>query len=129
MAFLIKMVVMRFPKIIPALFVMLVIFLFSAQPSPGLPYFDWADKIVKKSGHVIGYALLTWSYWYAFGFNQDKRWLSWFFTVLYAVTDEFHQSLVPGRHASIWDVIVFDNLGALISLWLITIKQKRPDIT
>ena len=111
------------------MFVMFVIFLFSAQPSLNLPSFDWADRIVKKGGHLIGYALLAGSYWYAFGFNQNKHWVSWLFAILYAVTDEFHQSMVPGRHASIWDVVVFDNLGALISLWIITIKQKRPDKT
>lgn len=120
---------MRFLKFLPALFIMFAIFLFSAQSAPDLPSFDWADKIVKKGGHVVGYALLAWSYWFAFGFRKDKRWLSWFFAILYAVTDEFHQSLVPGRHPSIWDVVVFDNLGALISLWLVAryVKQKRPD--
>jgi len=106
-------------KWLPALFVMLVIFLFSAQPSPDLPNFDWADKIVKKGGHVVGYALLAWSYWHGFDYQKEKRWLAWLFTVLYAVTDEFHQSLVSGRHPSVWDVVIFDNLGALISLWLV----------
>jgi VanZ family protein len=49
-------------------------------------------------------------------------------TLLYAVTDEIHQSFVPGRHPSIWDVVIFDNLGALIGLWLMHSyrKEKRP---
>jgi len=36
---------------------------------------------------------------------------------------------VSGRHATIWDVFVFDNFGALISLWMVDKykKQKRPD--
>ncbi len=107
---------------------MLVIFWFSAQPAPGLPYFDWADKIVKKGGHMIGYALLAGTYWYALGYHKDKRWWAWLLAVLYAMTDEFHQSFVFGRHPSIWDVLIFDDLGALISLWVINrIKQKRSD--
>jgi VanZ family protein len=55
--------------------------------------------------------------------------LCWLLAVFYAVTDELHQSFVPGRHPSLWDVILFDNFGALISLWLTTKfeKQKRPD--
>jgi VanZ family protein len=78
---------------------------------------------------MAGYALLAWTYWRGFDYRKDKRWLSWFFAVLYAVTDELHQSLVPGRRASVWDVVVFDNLGALISLWVIVVKQKRPEQT
>jgi VanZ family protein len=119
----------QFFKWLPALLIMLVIFRFSARPSSELPSFDWADRIVKKGGHMFGYALLALSYWRALDFRQEKRWMAWLFTVLYAVTDEFHQSFVPGRHPSLWDVIIFDNFGAIISLWLLHLyrKQKRPD--
>ncbi|MGZ9167157.1 MAG: VanZ family protein, partial [Anaerolineales bacterium] len=111
-----------------ALLIMLIIFLFSAQPGSELPVFDWIDAIIKKGGHVIGYGLLAYFYWRALDFRKAKGWLVWLLTVLYALTDEFHQSFVPGRHASLWDVIIFDNLGALISLWLVNYyqKEKRP---
>jgi VanZ family protein len=113
---------------LPALLVMLAIFLFSAQSSSELPNFDWVDWIVKKGGHMTGYALLALSYWRALGFRQGRWWLAWCLAVLYAVTDEFHQSFVPGRSASIWDVLIFDNLGALISLWLLNrYKTQRSD--
>jgi VanZ family protein len=36
----------------------------------------------------------------------------------YAASDEFHQSFVPGRNSSIVDVLIFDNIGALILLGL-----------
>lgn len=74
--------------------------------------------------------MLALSYWHALGFRREKRWLAWLLTFVYAMTDEFHQSFVPGRFASIWDVLIFDNAGALISLGLITWyrKQKRPDV-
>jgi len=121
---------MRILKWLPALFMMIVIFWFSAHPASGLPNFDWADAIVKKSGHVIGYALLAGSYGYALGFRKDKRWLVWLFSILYAMTDEFHQSFSTGRHPSIWDVLIFDNLGTLISLWMADrlTKQKRSGV-
>jgi VanZ family protein len=117
-------------KWMPALLMMGVIFWFSAHTSAALPNFDWADAIVKKSGHVIGYALLAFFYWYALGLAKNKRWLAWLLAILYALTDEYHQAFVAGRHPSIWDVLIFDDLGALVSLWLVTrnIKQKRPDI-
>jgi len=105
-------------KWLPALLMMLVIFLMSARASSQLPSFDWADSLIKKSGHMVGYALLAVLYWRAFDLKTEKRWLAWILTISYAVTDEFHQSFVPGRHSSIWDVVIFDNLGSLISLWL-----------
>lgn len=120
----------RYSKWIPSLLVMVVIFIFSSQPSDRLPDFDWADRIVKKGGHMLEYGILALTNWYAFGWSGRKRWLAWLMAVAYAATDEFHQSLVPGRHPSIWDVLVFDNLGALSSLWLAErrFKQKRPDV-
>jgi VanZ family protein len=118
-----------FLRWLPALFMMLLIFFISAQPSSQLPNFDWADKFIKKGGHVIGYAILALLYWRAFDFTRNKRWAAWLLVLLYAAIDEFHQSFVPGRHSTIWDVVIFDNFGALLSLWLISRyrKQKRPD--
>ena len=106
-----------------------MIFIFSSRTPAELPDFDWADRIVKKSGHMFGYALLVLSYWQIFEFGLGKRSLAWGFALLYAITDEFHQSFVTGRTASIWDVVIFDNLGALIALWLFSLlKRKRSDI-
>ena len=77
---------------------------------------------------MCGYALLAWSYWRALHFRSNKHWLAWLLAILYAITDEYHQSFVTGRFPSAFDVFVYDNLGALLSLWIthITIKQKRP---
>jgi VanZ family protein len=114
----------------PALLLMLAIFRFSARASYELPNFDWADRIVKKGGHMVGYGLLALCYWRALQFRREERLLAWLLTFAYALTDEFHQSFVPGRGSSIWDVIIFDNVGALISLWLASWyrKEKRPDV-
>jgi VanZ family protein len=119
----------HFFKWLPALALMLVIFWFSAQPSADLPNFNWADQIIKKGGHMIGYGLLAFLYWHAFDFQPGKRWLAWLLALLYAATDEFHQAFVPGRHPSVFDILVFDNSGALISLWFASLneKRKRPD--
>lgn len=114
------------PRWLPALMIMLIIFLFSAQPSSDLPNFDWADAIIKKGGHVVGYAMLALSYWYALRMQSSKRWLVWLLSVFYALTDELHQSFVPGRHPSIWDVLILDNFGALIPLWLARIPMQPP---
>lgn len=113
---------------LPALLMMLVIFFVSAQSSADLPKFDWADQIIKKGGHMIGYALLAVSYWNVLHFKPERRWLAWCLAVLYALTDEFHQSFVAGRNASFWDVLIFDNLGALFGTWLRSrYKRQRSD--
>jgi hypothetical protein len=115
-------------RCLPALIMMFIIFLFSAQSSADLPKFDWADRIVKKGGHLLGYAILAIFYWRVFDFRNGKQRLSWGFAILYAVTDEFHQSFVPGRYPSMWDVLIFDNLGALMGLWFLSLyKTQRSD--
>lgn len=108
---------------------MLIIFLVSSRTSSELPSFDWADRIVKKGGHMFGYALLAISYWRAFSFKPEIRWFAWALAVCYAITDEFHQSFTPGRFPSAADVLIFDNLGALGGLWLWSLyKAQRPNL-
>ena len=116
-------------KWLPALLVMGIIFWFSAQPSDELPNFDWADRLVKKSGHILGYAALAISYAQPLGTRKHSKWLAWIMSILYAVSDELHQSFAPGRNPSIWDVLIFDNIGALLGLWIYDLlrKQKRSD--
>ncbi len=116
-------------KWLPAVVVMAAIFWFSAQPITKLPNFSWADMLIKKSGHMIGYALLAVSYWVGLDRKHELWWLAWVLAIGYALTDEYHQSFVFGRHSTILDVLIYDNLGALIGLWLMqrSLKQKRSD--
>jgi VanZ family protein len=97
---------------------MAVIFFFSSTPGYQLPNYGIIDTLVKKGGHMLGYSLLSLCYWR--GLKWDKKYLgwSWVFAVLYALTDEFHQSFISGRHASLFDVILFDSTGAAIGLWV-----------
>jgi VanZ family protein len=116
-------------KFLPALLMMLAIYLFSARPSDNLPM-SLLQKVFYKAGHVVGYALLSFSYWRAFKFRDKRRWLVWLLAILYAATDEYHQSFVPGRHPTAFDVLVYDNFGALVSVWLIhkLIIRKQADV-
>ena len=45
-------------------------------------------------------------------------------TMLYAFSDEFHQTFVPGRYADPWDLF-FDALGALLALALWLYWRRR----
>lgn len=113
------------PRWFPALFLMTVIFIFSSQPGDNLPDFLNWDYAVKKGGHAIGYGLLALSYLHFFNYDKKRYWLAWLLAVLFSATDEFHQSFVPGRHASMIDVLVFDNLGAVTGLWLYSMLWGR----
>jgi VanZ family protein len=112
---------------LPASLMMLAIFLYSAGQALDMPQ-SVLRLLVNKTGHVIGYAMLALSYWRAFNFNANRRWAAWLLAVLYAITDEYHQSFVPGRHSSLFDVLVYDNLGACLALLLagLFLKQKQP---
>ncbi len=89
-----------------------VIFWFSAQPNSALDFGQ--DALIGKVAHVAEYAILGWLIQRARG---DKRawWQSWLVAILYAATDEFHQSFSPGRHPRVTDVMI-DAVGAGIGL-------------
>ena len=103
---------------IPAILIMLVIYMFSSVPSNSMPSFGIIDLLVKKGGHMLGYGLLTYSF--LFGLNKvDTKTIriSVIFAIFYALTDEWHQSYVFGRNGSLWDVGI-DGLGSLIAIWI-----------
>jgi VanZ family protein len=106
------------PRWLPAFFLMVVIFAFSSQPGDKLPNFLSWDYVIKKTGHAIGYGFLALSYFHFLKYDGKYYWLAWLLALFFSATDEFHQSFVPGRHASAFDVLVFDNLGAMVVLWL-----------
>jgi VanZ family protein len=67
---------------------------------------------------MLGYGLLALAYWFGLGLNRHRWWLALLLAVLYAITDEFHQSFVAGRHSSWVDALVIDGGGAAIALGL-----------
>jgi VanZ family protein len=108
----------------PVVFWCLVIFGFSSIPMLPKVGFIWWDFVIKKSAHVGEYAIFYFLLFRAFNKNKfqvldTKNWLlPLLFGLLYASSDEFHQSFVPGRTSRVRDV-GFDLLGMLLSLWFI----------
>ncbi len=102
----------------PAVVIMAVIFALSSRTAGELPDFGSWDYAVKKTGHILGYGLLGLACWR--GLRMDRRRLlsAWVLAVIYAASDEFHQSFVAGRHPSIVDVLLFDGGGAALALVL-----------
>ena len=107
---------------LPPLVWMAVIFVFSAQPSlPHAPEL-WLELLVKKGGHAWAYGVLAWLYWRAlrpYGKSQPAVWrgVCIALAVMYALSDEYHQTFVPGRNGNLLDVVV-DGLGAGIAMGL-----------
>jgi VanZ family protein len=95
---------------------MAVIFYASSTPSRELPQFGVWDFLVKKGGHFSGYALLGAANAFALQRGPRSTWLEVGVAVglalLYAISDELHQSFTPGRTPSLMDIAI-DTAGAL----------------
>jgi len=108
-----------------------IIFWFSAQPEPfDLPE-SWQEDLVANAGHAIGYAGLGLLWWRALAarLTSSDRWtlaLAFLLTLLYAISDEYHQTFVPGRSGNLGDVLI-DAVGAGFGLWLGRRWQKGQD--
>jgi VanZ family protein len=96
---------------------------------------EWENihHLIRKSGHFIGYGLLglTWlrAWWMTLPrsvFLQDTA-LALLGTAMTASADEYHQSFLPNRTSSPWDVLI-DCCGALAMQLLVYICMRlfRP---
>ena len=91
------------------------------------------QTVVRKGWHATEYSVLGLLLWRARRkpVKHDSRPWSWteaavavLLAAVYAATDEFHQSFVPSRGASAWDVLL-DTLGALAGLFVLWWSGRR----
>ena len=108
-------------RFIPALALMAVIFYLSAQPAAA--HHAWWVIVVRKLGHVTGYALLTGAWWWALR-GLVERPLLWAvgISLAYACTDEYHQTFVRGREGTPRDVGI-DAIGMALAALLINLRR------
>ena len=113
----------------PVVAQMAAIFTLSSFPTlPSLP-----GGLTSHTGHFIGYGLLAalavrgfaraqWQ-----GVTSSTAWRSFLFSSLYGATDEYHQSFVSGRTATVDDWVA-DTAGAifaaLVILWLARARRS-----
>ena len=112
---------------LPALLLMIVIFTFSSMPASNLPFFGELDFLLKKGGHAIGYAMLGLAYFFALPprLSTGYRWaLALLMAILFALSDEFHQSFVEGRTSTLRDVGI-DTVGAAVALTVAAIYSSN----
>lgn len=96
-----------------------LIFALSAIPDLKSEFSLQWDFLLRKLAHATEYALLAFFVLRAesAGHHQHHPWAlllgAWLVATLYAATDEWHQSFVPGREPAVHDVIL-DSSGALL---------------
>ena len=101
-----------------------LIFYLSSQHAS--EHLAWWEVVLRKLGHVSGYALLTalWA-WALSGVVSRPILLASLIALAYACTDELHQHFVATRHGTPVDVGV-DSIGILIAAGLMHARQRRP---
>jgi VanZ family protein len=111
----------------PVVIWMGVIFYLSAQPKLPGPASPFWNILLKKLGHFTVYGVLAWLVLRALSRGRERparqRWCAWGIAVLYAMSDEFHQGFVPGRHPKVMDLLI-DACGAATAL-LIEEKARK----
>lgn len=115
---------------IPPILWALIIFTFSSFPTIETTDFFLWDFLIKKSAHLFEYGVLAILLYRAllnYDVNTNK---ALFFAILiaglYGVSDEFHQSFIPGRGPAVRDVII-DIIGATIGV-LLTRKYSKSKL-
>ena len=113
----------NFFRWIPTIIYSGVIFFLSGQTH------NTSSSTVNVLAHFLEFGLfacaIVWGVTSGFLGDLTLKRTVWIFVavVIYAVSDEFHQSFVPGREASVGDVIV-DTAGAASFLLLIYLFKR-----
>ena len=88
-----------------------------------------AHVVARKFGHMVEYAILA-ALWFrtlyagrSLPFTSSAQ-LALAISIVWAITDELHQSFIPSRTASAMDVI-FDSTGAGLVLLALRLRNAR----
>ena len=106
---------MKINKWMPAIIVMAIIFVVSSVPGQLVN----TVGLGKESYHVNGHFFLFFALYVAYYKATGSLIKSLALTVLYGILDEYHQSFIPLRSPSLFDIYV-DTAGGLLAgliLW------------
>jgi VanZ family protein len=106
--------------------------IFSLSSFPSLPDYGSFDLMVKKGAHFTVYAILYLLLFRAFhraqGGQRPPGSRACLYpasvAVLYAISDEVHQSFVPLRNAAVQDVII--DAAGIAAMWLVLKRWPEP---
>ena len=98
---------------------------------------EWINVVLRRAGHITGYFILGLLLFRAFrggsAISRNRHWFCGVIIVVFlsAAIDEFHQSLVSSRTASLADVGI-DAAGGLMGLFVIVppwlIKRRNSGL-
>jgi VanZ family protein len=108
------------PRAVAPLGLMGLIFFASAQSDPGPDL----GRVVPFVVHAAEYAALATLWTWALA-GSVRRPLAWAaaISLAYALSDEWHQSLVPGRDADPFDVVA-DTIGIALALFALSRRAR-----
>lgn len=115
---------------LPAIFWMGLIFFLSSLPRVTVFRQPLIMFLITKTGHLLEYGILFILVYRAnrvtFSLSFSKTiFLSFIFTLIYAISDEIHQLYVPTREGTIRDVFI-DGLGAFVVAQFIARRKDNP---
>jgi hypothetical protein len=118
---------------LPVLLWAAVIFTFSNMKTHQASNIYWQEFIVKKTAHLVEYSIFYILIYRAIlnttNFNKKKTAaFALIILVLYAISDEVHQSFTPGREPTIRDVLIDSTAGLLAwtAIWkLLPIAPRK----
>jgi VanZ family protein len=102
---------------LPALAYMAFIFYMSSGPVTSDTLNSFPDYFLHTAGYVALYVLVFWAVHEGIHPSPGRGgfWLPAVVTVLYAISDEYHQSFIPSRDSSLGDLGA-DAAGALLGI-------------
>jgi len=107
---------------------MVLIFCLSSIPSLSFGLEGIQEQISRKSVHVIVYGILTLLIWFSLPALDKhpfkKIALCGFLALIFAVSDEIHQSFVPGRVGGVKGVMA-DVIGIAVVIAYLSIRRLR----
>jgi len=105
-----------------------LIFFLSSRPDLPHPESGWLDNLFGMGAHTLEYGVLAALLSRALAGRMRGGLLVFVLAFLYALSDEFHQSFVPGRTPDPLDLL-FDSLGSLLGLaawgWITRRRASR----
>ena len=102
-------------------------------PNASEPTLATINFLLRKAGHFTEYAILAGFAARAFRTSSNQLlhsrwfWVSLLLVSVYSLSDEWHQSFVPTRTASIYDSMI-DTLGGLTVLITLLFRSRRASL-
>lgn len=119
----------RFLVWLPALAWGGLIFILSAQPDETLMDLGLSGDLLAVAGHLVMFGGLMLLIVLALQTGNQvpaarARRIAFIMVAIYGLLDEYHQSFVPGRNATVFDWII-DLSGAAIVWWIIRTYERQ----